>query len=115
MTTLSDTPSEDDVSSNVWSSPKEERKKLIMMISKNVIVSAAKVTYNDTQGMTAREDGDMVYTHSTHLLSAGLLYLYFRDAIKEGDGERVLKSCRYLLPIFIASARKNYAEEALYL
>ena len=53
--------------------------------------------------------------HSTQLLSLGLFYLNFRDAIKEGDGERVLRSWKHMLPIFICTVRKNYAKEALLL
>ena len=39
----------------------------------------------------------------------------FSDAIREGDGERVLRCWRYLLPIFKASGCKNYACESLHL
>lgn len=49
------------------------------------------------------------------MLSLGPFYLNFRDAIKEGDGERVLISWKYVLPIFICTNRKNYAKEALLL
>jgi L1 cell adhesion molecule like protein len=42
-----------------------------------------------------------------------MLYLEFQDAIREGDGLRVLRCWKYFLPIFRASGRKNYALEAL--
>lgn len=42
-----------------------------------------------------------------------MLYLEFQDAIREGDGARVLTCWKYFLPIFKASGRKNYALEAL--
>ena len=47
------------------------------------------------------------------MLSLGCFYLELSDAIKEGDGERVLRCWRYLLPIFKSSGRKNYSVEAL--
>ena len=56
---------------------------------------------------------DLVKSHSVELLSLGLFYLNFRDAIKEGDGPRVFTSWKYMLPIFIGTQRKNYAKEAL--
>ena len=37
----------------------------------------------------------------------------FADAIKEGDGKRVHRCWKYLLPIFKSSGRKNYSIEAL--
>ena len=51
--------------------------------------------------------------YGRNLLSIGLFYLEFSDAIKEGDGERVLRCWRYLLPIFKGSCRKNYSVEVL--
>ena len=37
----------------------------------------------------------------------------YSDAIREGDGDRVLRCWRYLLAIFKSSGRKNYSIEAL--
>ena len=37
-----------------------------------------------------------------------MFYLYFRDAIKERDGKRVLRCWRYMF----STGRKNYAKEA---
>ncbi len=39
----------------------------------------------------------------------------FVDAIKEGDGERVIRCWKFLLIIFHNSNRKNYAKEAILL
>lgn len=39
--------------------------------------------------------------------------MVYSDAIKEGDGERVLRYWRYLLPVFKSSGRKNYSIEVL--
>ncbi len=36
----------------------------------------------------------------------------FRDAIREGDGLRVLRCWRYLLPIFFGTGRTNYSYKA---
>ena len=51
--------------------------------------------------------------YGRNLLSIGLFYLEFSDAIKEGDGDRVLRCWHYLLPIFKGSCRKNYSVEVL--
>ena len=36
----------------------------------------------------------------------------FQDAIREGDGERVLNCCRYVMILFKATGHRNYAIEA---
>lgn len=51
--------------------------------------------------------------YSKQLLGLGCFYLEFCDAIREGDGERVLRCWRYLLPVFKSSGRKNYSIEVL--
>ena len=43
----------------------------------------------------------------------GCFYMKFADAIKEGDGIRVHRCWKYLLPIFKTSGRKNYSIEVL--
>ena len=55
---------------------------------------------------------DQVKQYSLNLLSIGSFYLEFTDAIREGDGDRVLRCWRYLLPIFNRSGRRNYCLEA---
>lgn len=65
--------------------------------------------YSDTEDVTT----DGVHTYACEILSLGLLYLEFRDAIKEGDGDRVMRVWKYLLLLFKASKRTNYSIEAL--
>ena len=36
----------------------------------------------------------------------------FKDAIREGDGKRVLRCWRYMLPLFRFTQHKNYCIEA---
>ena len=45
-------------------------------------------------------------------MSLGLLYLEFTDAIREGDGSRVLRCWQYFLLVFKATNHPNYAIEA---
>ena len=49
------------------------------------------------------------------LMSVGMVYLEYSDAIKEGDGLRVLRCWRYMLLIFKATGRTNYSIEAFIL
>ncbi len=48
-------------------------------------------------------------------MTLGLLLFEFKDAIKEGDGDRCLCLWKYFLLVFKASGRKNYAKEAFHL
>ena len=57
--------------------------------------------------------GDRIHDYTKYLMSIGCMYLLFKDAIKEGDGNKVLQSYRYLLPVFINAGRCNYANESL--
>ena len=54
-----------------------------------------------------------VYDCTREMLSLGLLYLHFKDAVREGDGTRVMLAWKYFLLIFKATKHKNYASEAL--
>ncbi len=55
---------------------------------------------------------DNIREYAQDVLTLGLLYLEFCDAIKEGDGSRILRCWRYLLLVYRASHRTNYAIEA---
>ena len=46
-------------------------------------------------------------------MSLGCFYFEFRDAIKEGDGDRVLRCYRYMLPMFKGARRNNCSIESL--
>ena len=54
-----------------------------------------------------------VYDYTREVLSLGMLYLHVKDAVREGDGNRIVLSWKYLMLIFKATGRKNYALEAL--
>lgn len=44
-----------------------------------------------------------MYEYTCEVLSLGLLYLNFKDAVREGDGDRVILSWKYLMLIFRAT------------
>ena len=58
-----------------------------------------------------RSDG--VYAYSCEVLTLGLLFLEFKDSIREGDGDGDMRVWKYFLLLFKAAGRKNYAIEAL--
>lgn len=57
------------------------------------------------------EDG--VYLYACDLLTLGMIWMGFHDAIREGDGERIMVYWKFFLPIFKLLGRKNYSIEAV--
>lgn len=58
---------------------------------------------------------DGIFNYASAVLNDGLLFFEFKDAIREGDGERVLRCWRILLLYFHAAGHKNYFKEAVHL
>ena len=58
---------------------------------------------------------DHVYTYGAEVLNLGLMYHGFHDAIREGDGDRVILYWKVLLLLFKTANHHNYSKEALLL
>lgn len=56
---------------------------------------------------------DGIYIYGTEVLTLGLLWLGFNDAIKEGDGDKVFVYWKFLLLVFKRGGCRNYAIEAV--
>ena len=59
------------------------------------------------------ECDDGVHMYAKELLSLGLLWHGFHDAVREADGERILKYWKFLLLVFKSTNHQNYAKEAV--
>ena len=90
----------------------KKKKPVSDRITKDIVQSLLCTDYHTSKSSSSSSE-DMAYKYSSQLLTIGCIYLEFRDAIKEGDGIRVLRCYRYLLPMFISSGRTNYAIETL--
>ena len=58
---------------------------------------------------------DEVYQYSREVITMFLLWRDYHDAVKEGDGARVICIWRFLMVVFKMGGRKNYALEAVQL
>lgn len=58
---------------------------------------------------------DGVYNYASALLNDGLQLLEFKDAIREGDGTRILRIWKVLLLYFHHAGHKNYKLESFHL
>ena len=52
------------------------------------------------------------YGYALDIMSLGLLWHGFHDAVREGDGDRIIRYWRFLMPVFRQCGRRNYACEA---
>ena len=52
------------------------------------------------------------FLYASEVLSLGLLWYGFHDAIKEADGERILNYWKFQLVIFKSTNQHYYAKEA---
>ena len=115
MDKLDDKPSADKIPDpdNAWMLPKEERQKQLYTICQAIVQQFVSFKYNGDSPRNLRPPSDLIRQYAVHILSLGAFYMEYRDAISEGDGDRILRCWRYLLPIFKGSGRKNYSMEAL--
>ena len=62
---------------------------------------------------TIHEDSekDHVFAYAVDLLTFTLFWYGFRDAIREGDGKRIVRYWKFLLAIFRTEKHYNYANE----
>lgn len=58
------------------------------------------------------DHSDQVLTYSSEVITLGLLWHCYHDAVREGDGRRVLLIWKFLLIVYKAAERTNYCKEA---
>ena len=68
----------------------------------------------DPEGSSGQGSGT-VNSYAVDILSLGLLWYGFKDATKEGDGDRIILYYKFLLPIFRSLKCRNYCVEAFHL
>ena len=111
MESLDETPNIPDADT-LWAENNEKRAQILEEVCGNIIDKF--VSFQFTKETTLVQC-DKIYDYNTKLLSLGCFYLEFCDAVHEGDGLRVLRCWKYLLPIFKIAGRRNYCLEALHL
>lgn len=110
MSSLDDRPSNTHFPEGFNDLTSLEKRKVLMLALKELTKKFVNVSLMNKKDEEQQMDG--VYEYASETLSLGLLYAEFNDAIKEGDGERIIRCWRYFLLIFKSARRKNYAIEA---
>ena len=75
--------------------------------------NATETVPGATAAPTSASPKSTATLYTTDLLSLGLMWHGFHDAIREGDGDCILLYWKLLLPIFKQEQHHNYAKEAL--
>ena len=109
MTSLDDVPTTGEFDANTWMMSDANRKSAIYSFCQEIIGEHVNMSINDE--ISCSKDGIMNYANE--IMSLGIFYLNYKDAVREGDGDRLLVCWKYLLPIFKVSDRRNYSLEVL--
>jgi len=56
---------------------------------------------------------DSVYNYTLDFMGIGMLWLGFHDAIREGDGDRIIRYWKFLMVVFRKTNHYNYSNEGL--
>ena len=80
----------------------------VVELTKLIIVNFVRLPQSNHD-----ECQDTVHVYASDLLTLALVWHGFHDAIKEGDGDRILRYWKLLLIIFQSTNHPNYAKEAV--
>ena len=81
-----------------------EKQTIFLRCIINMLKEQLHISEINTSGCTTRSY-DKVTIYAREVLSMGMLHAQFRDAVKEGDGPRVIWVRKFLLPTFRAANR----------
>ena len=99
---------------DAWIKGDVERKAILTDVTSRIVDRFVDLSTTFAKSRPHTEQiRDGVHAYSCKTLSLGLLFLEFKDGIREGDGERVMRVWKYFLVLFKASNRRNYSIEAL--
>lgn len=108
MSSLEDDPQSCMIPENVSELSTEERNEILNNIAENLVNELVDLSPTfQVKKEQPKPDEDHVFEYARELVSLGLLYMNYRDAIREGDGLRVLLVWKFMLPIFRATSRWN--------
>lgn len=81
-------------------------------VAKSIVRKWIKISISSAQPSVPQNCNGTDYGYALDLMSLGLLWHGFHDAVREGDGDRIMRYWRFLMPVFKQCGRRNYASEA---
>lgn len=115
MQQLGDKPNPEMIPHDTESLTEDEKKKILFDSVDNIVAQFTNIDLPDNTHKQTAAGIDGVKEYAKEFLSLALLHAEFQDAIREGDGTRVLRCWKFLLLVFKAGRRTNYSIEALIL
>ena len=94
-----------------WMATSKDRREVFYSFCKQVIDQYVCLTILSKP--QTHQNTDHVQEYMKEVMTLGILYLNYKDSVREGDGLRVLLIWKFLLPIFQATNRRNYSLEIL--
>lgn len=89
MDNLNSEPETELLASDVHRKPRKEKEKIILSIAQSVISKTVDLSMSFKKKTSQDDRKDHIFEYTSDIVSLGLLFLNYRDAIKEGDGERL--------------------------
>lgn len=80
-------------------------------LAKEIVAKHIKISLRSDEVVPASTDAH--YNYTSEFLTLALLWHAFHDALKEGDGNRILRYWKFFIPLFQHEKHFNYAKEAL--
>ena len=96
MSSLDDTPSTAHFPEGCTQLNAKQHWNVLQLAIMDIIEQFVNIDYLSS----ASKDDDHVRAYAKEILSLGLLFMEFKDAIREGDGKRIIHCWRYFLPLF---------------
>ena len=90
----------------------EQRRSVMMLAITQVVNAFVDVSYGSDGEAHKEHSDDLVLSYACESLTLGLFLMEFIDAIREGDGLRIVRCWRYFLLLFKTTGRTNYSVEA---
>ena len=112
MANPDEVPSADFLQEDSWLSPDKKREEALNKVCEIFLENYCSIKFN-ADFVNDELEIDYVQLYASDVVTMGLLYMEFCNAIQEGDGMRIFRCYRYFLPLFRFSQRNNYSNEVL--
>jgi len=84
-------------------------------VAHQIVKSFVRINHPKESASSPTCINDSKFNYATDLMTMCLLWHGFHDAVKEGDGDRIIMYWKVLLPVFQQHGNYNYAKEAFML
>ena len=118
MDSLTDTPSTKFFPEGSSELDSLQRRNILLLATRQLVEKYVDLTIPEKKTKTnnkaaTKKTHDGVHDYAKDTLVLGLLLMEFVDSVREGDGDRIIRCWKFLLPLFKSTGRTNYSVEAV--